>query len=208
MWGFLRRGWCLVVNDSGPILVVDDDVGSRDLVSELLDRAGYRTKQAATGEEALAAARADRPSLVLLDVRLPGVSGYEVLYELREQFGNGLPVVFVSGERIESFDRVAGLQLGADDYLVKPFAPDELIARLRKLLGRSSLNHESGRPALTPREEEVLKLLASGLTQKEIAKELVISSKTVASHIERILAKLGVHSRAQAVAVAHQTGLC
>ena len=125
-----------------------------------------------------------------------------------ERFGDALPVVFVSGERTESFDRVAGLQLGADDYLSKPFAPDELIARLRRLLPDSELPaDEKGRPALTPREEEVLKLLASGLAQGEIAKELVISPKTVASHIERILAKLGVNSRAQAVAVAHRTGL-
>jgi DNA-binding NarL/FixJ family response regulator len=196
-----------VANHSGPILVVDDDSGARDLASDLLDRAGYPTTQAATGEEALAAAQAERPSLVLLDVHLPGVSGYEVLYSLRERFGDGLPVVFVSGERTESFDRVAGLQLGADDYLVKPFAPDELIARLRRLLA-SGAKDDNGRPRLTARENEVLRLLASGLAQAEIAKELVISSKTVASHIERILAKLGVHSRAQAVAVAHRTGLC
>jgi DNA-binding NarL/FixJ family response regulator len=196
-----------VANHSGPILVVDDDSGARDLASDLLDRAGYPTTQAATGEEALAAAQAERPSLVLLDVHLPGVSGYEVLYSLRERFGDGLPVVFVSGERTESFDRVAGLQLGADDYLVKPFAPDELIARLRRLLA-SGAKHDNGRPRLTARENEVLRLLASGLAQAEIAKELVISSKTVSSHIERILAKLGVHSRAQAVAVAHLTGLC
>jgi len=96
----------------------------------------------------------------------------------------------------------------SSDYLVKPFAPDELIARLRRLLARTSGKHENGRRALTAREEEVLKLLAGGLAQNEIAKELVISEKTVASHIERILAKLGVHSRAQAVTVAYQTGLC
>jgi two-component system, NarL family, nitrate/nitrite response regulator NarL len=196
-----------VTIQSGPILVVDDDAGARDFVSDLLGRAGYPTTQAATGEEALAAAQSDRPSLVLLDVRLPGVSGYEVLYELRERFGDELPVVFVSGERTESFDRVAGLQLGADDYLVKPFAPDELIARLRRLIAGTSSSQEQDPPALTAREHEVLKLLASGLAQNEIAKELVISEKTVSSHIERILAKLGVHSRAQAVAVAHQTGL-
>jgi two-component system nitrate/nitrite response regulator NarL len=197
-----------VTNYSGPILVVDDDDGVRDFVSDLLERAGYATKQVATGEEALAAAQADRPSLVLLDVRLPGLSGYEVLYSLRERFGDGLPVVFVSGERTEAFDRVAGLQLGADDYLSKPFAPDELIARLRRLLAHSAPSaDELGRPALTRREDEVLKLLANGLAQDEIATKLVISPKTVASHIERILAKLGVHSRAQAVAVAHRTGL-
>jgi DNA-binding NarL/FixJ family response regulator len=191
-----------------PILVVDDDPAMRKLLSSLLDQAGFPTRTAATGEEALAAARREQPRLVLLDVCLPGVCGYEVQRELRDQFGEELPIVFISGERIESFDRAAGLLLGADDYVVKPFAPDELIARVRRLVARST-RPEAGtdRPKLTGREGEVMRLLANGLRQHEIAKELVISPKTVASHIEHILAKLGVHSRAEAVAVAHRSGL-
>ena len=137
---------------------------------------------------------------------MPGISGYEVCHVLREQYGPSLPVVFVSGERTESFDRVAGLLVGADDYLAKPVAPDELVARVRGLLRRA----EEWGPAsarLTQRELEVLRRLAHGQEQSEIAAGLVISPKTVATHIERVLRKLEVHSRAQAVAVAYRDRL-
>ena len=191
----------------GFILVVDDDPGAGEAISTLLEGAGFETRRAATGEDALAVAREERPEMVLLDVRLPGVSGYEVLRELRHRFGEKLPIMFVSGERVEPFDRVAGLHLGADDYLVKPFAPDELIARVRKLVVRSgSDSQKTVLPKLTRREAQVLRLLASGRTQPEIAEQLVISSSTVGSHIEHILGKLDVHSRAEAVAVAHGSG--
>ena len=193
------------MNEFNPILIVDDDPAMRELLSSLLDQAGFVTRQAATGEEALAYTRRERPRLVLLDVRLPGVAGYEVCRELRERFGEELPIVFISGERVEPFDRAAGLLLGADDYVVKPFAPDELIARVRRLVARFDQPKAEGeRPKLTRREGEVLQLLANGLAQPEIAKELVISSKTVSSHIQHILVKLGVHSRAQAVAAVHR----
>jgi DNA-binding NarL/FixJ family response regulator len=193
------------LNEFNPILIVDDDPAMRELLSSLLDQAGLSTRQAATGEEALADARKERPRLVLLDVRLPGVSGYEVCRELRERYGEQLPIVFLSGERVESFDRAAGLLLGADDFVVKPFAPDELLARVRRLVARfTPATEEADRQKLTRREAEVLHLLANGLAQPEIAKELVISPKTVSSHIQHILAKLGVHSRAQAVAAVHR----
>jgi DNA-binding NarL/FixJ family response regulator len=189
------------------ILVVDNDQAALDDISNLLDGAGLETRRAASGEEALAVARERRPQVVLLEVRLPGVSGYEVLRELRRRFGEKLPVMFVSGERVEAFDRVAGLMLGADDYLAKPFAPDELIARVRRLVVRSTPEGDNTvRAKLTRREGEVLRLLAQGLRQAEIARQLVISSSTVSSHIEHILGKLGVHSRAEAVAVAHRSG--
>ena len=193
------------MNNLNTILVVDDDPAMREMLSGLLHQAGFATRHAATGEDALADTGRERPQLVLLDVRLPGVSGYEVCRELRERFGEELPIVFLSGERVESFDRAAGLLLGADDYVVKPFAPDELIARVRRLVARFARpNAETDRPKLTRREGEVLHLLANGLAQPEIAKELVISSKTVSSHIQHILVKLGVHSRAQAVAAVHR----
>jgi DNA-binding NarL/FixJ family response regulator len=191
----------------GFILVVDDDPRAGEAISALLEGAGLETRLADSGEDALAVTRERRPQMVLLDVRLPGVSGYEVLRALRDQFGESLPIMFVSGERVEAFDRVAGLLLGADDYLVKPFAPDELIARVRRLVERSaSDDRQKVHAKLTRREREVLALLASGLTQPEIAQRLVISPSTVASHIEHILGKLDVHSRAEAVAVAHRSG--
>lgn len=190
--------------DDAAVLIVDDDEALRALLVELLGQAGYRTVEADCGRTALAAARGDEPSLVVLDVALPELSGYEVCRSLRERFGAGLPILFLSGERTESHDRVAGLLLGGDDYLGKPFAPDELLARVGALLRRKGAN---GGSRLTPREREVLTLLAEGLDQNDIADRLVISRRTVGTHIERILSKLGVHSRAQAVAVAYRDRL-
>ena len=197
----------MAAQNTNPILLVDDDPAMRELISGLLEQAGFPTRHASTGEEALAAVGRSRPLLVILDVRLPGVSGYEVHHELRSRFGVDLPIIFISGERVESLDRAGGLLLGADDYVVKPFAPDELVARVRRLVARSSAGPAREEPRLTQREGEVLRLLANGQSQPEIAKELFISPKTVATHIQHILAKLGVHSRAQAVAVAHRDGL-
>jgi DNA-binding NarL/FixJ family response regulator len=108
---------------------------------------------------------------------------------------------------------VAGLLLGADDYLVKPFEADELLARLRRSLRRHKVLRafRNGAPsplaALTVRESEVLALLAEGLTQAEIATRLVLSPRTVGTHIQHILSKLEVHNRAQAVALALRNGL-
>jgi DNA-binding NarL/FixJ family response regulator len=199
-----------VETDCGPILIVDDDAVFRELVVTLLGRIGHITQEAASGEDALTQALEQRPSLVLLDVDVPGVSGYEVCRELRDAYGPALPIVFVSGSRVDRLDVVGGLHVGADDYLVKPIDPDELLARVRRHLARSEAPApapDGAAPNLTRREREILGLLASGLDQRAIAGELVISSKTVATHIQRILAKLGVGSRAQAVAYAHRHGL-
>ena len=194
----------------GPILVVDDDAACRELVSTILERVGYPVREAATGASALAAAREERPALVVLDVELPMVSGYQVCRELRDTYGSELPVVFLSGARTEPYDRAGGLLLGADDYVVKPFDGDELLARIRRLVGQRPSNGAGDHRAagsLTAREREVLSLLAEGLEQVEIGRRLFITPKTVATHIQRILAKLGVHSRAQAVAMAHRDQL-
>ncbi len=190
----------------GRVLIVDDDEGVRALVRDLLEREGLETVVSACGESAIEEAERERPALVVLDVNLPGLSGYEVCNALRRLYGESLPIVFISGDRVESYDRVAGLLIGADDYVVKPFASDELLARIRALMrrARSASAHWAG---LTPREREVLQLLAEGLEQQEIAESLAVSSKTVATHIERILSKLGVRSRAQAVAAAYRERL-
>ena len=188
------------------VLVVDDDDTHRELISTVLGRAGFSTVDAANGEDAMTAARRHQPRLVVLDVRMPDLSGYEVCRRLRDEFGDTVSILFLSGERTEGFDRAAGLLVGADDYLVKPFSPDELLARVRVRLPRAP--EDQPLPSdLTKRELEVLRLLSEGLSQKEIARSLVISSKTVAAHIQHILGKLGVHSRAQAVAHAYRRGL-
>src|SRR5438132_13451924 len=117
-----------------PILVVDDDPAIAGTLCELLETAGYKALSVATGEQALQVARVDAPALAILDVCLPGISGYEVCHELRQSFGAGLPIIFISAARMESYDRVAGWLVGADDYLVKRVAPDELLVHVRRLL--------------------------------------------------------------------------
>jgi two-component system catabolic regulation response regulator CreB len=189
------------------ILIVDDDPDFIEAVTGILERAGYSPVIASRGEEALHLARTQQPRLVILDVGLPDLSGYEVCRQLKERFGDGLPILFVSGLRTESFDRVAGLLIGADDYLGKPFAADELLARVRRLVRQTASLAPSIASKLTPRELEVLRHLANGLGQDEIARQLFISRKTVATHIEHVLQKLGVRTRAQAVAMAYREDL-
>jgi DNA-binding NarL/FixJ family response regulator len=182
------------------VLVADSDGDSRAEIVSLLDRLGCDSREASTGEEALAAVQHRRPALVVIDVGVDGTSGYEVCRELRERYGEALPIMFVSSLRVEPSDEVAGLLLGADDYLAKPMCSDRFLARARRLLARSTVQPEA--TMLTPRERQVLTLLVNGMRTKEIAGELCITLKTVSTHIEHIMSKLGAHSQAQAVAFA------
>jgi len=198
------RDWSL---GDRSILIVDGDRDFRYAAARVLDRAGLDILEAASGEEALELAANHELVLVLVEVRLPDISGYEICRRLREERGDDLPIIFVSGDRVESFDRVAGLLVGADDYLAKPVAPDELVARVRRQLQRAPAAAKNSLPGLTPRERQILDLLAAGLGPVEIGNELSISPKTVATHVEHIYAKLGVHTRAQAVASAFRLAL-
>lgn len=119
------------------ILVVDDEKDLVDLVCYNLEKAGYRTLRAYDGETALRRAIADAPDALVLDVMLPQMDGWEVLKRLRAvAHGAKLPVLLLTA-RGEETDKVLGLELGADDYLTKPFSPRELVARVRALLRRS-----------------------------------------------------------------------
>jgi two-component system, OmpR family, response regulator len=134
---------------AGSILIADDDAASRESVSALLRRAGYDATEAASGAEALQAALDEPPVLVILEVELPGMSGYDVCRALRDAFGETLPILLVSGRRTDPLDRVAGLLIGADDYLVKPLGATELLARIRRALTRA--NSCAGTRSRSPR---------------------------------------------------------
>jgi two-component system phosphate regulon response regulator PhoB len=118
------------------ILVVDDEPDITALVAYHLAKAGYRVSTAANGPDALKAAREERPDIVILDVMLPGVSGYDVLAELRRREETRDVGVILLTARREEPDRIRGLSLGADDYLTKPFSPAELALRVNALLRR------------------------------------------------------------------------
>jgi DNA-binding NarL/FixJ family response regulator len=175
----------------------------------LLERAGYPTLAAADGQEAVQIAAEHRPDVVLLEIQLPGLNGYETCRALRDAFGRALGIVFISGKRTAGYDISAGLLVGADDYLIKPCDTSELVARVGAVVRRVRHEREDGAGfrRLTRREIEVLRHLSNGLGQREIADMLTISPKTVGIHIEHILGKLNVRSRAQAVAVAYRENL-
>jgi DNA-binding response OmpR family regulator len=126
------------------ILLVDDDALMRRSLAYNLEQAGYRASTAASAEDALAMVRRDPPDLVLLDIGLPGMDGLEALRRFKEQAG--LPVVFLTARR-RNLDEVVGLELGADDYITKPFDVDVLLAHIKAVLRRSVEAEKSASPA-------------------------------------------------------------
>ena len=127
------------------VLVVDDDPKIRDLLRLYLVREGHRVTPAGDGEAALAAARSGRPDLVVLDVMLPGMDGVEVCRRLRDE--SSVPVILLTARTGDS-DKVIGLDAGADDYVVKPFSPRELMARVRAHLRRRRSDDDHEEPLL------------------------------------------------------------
>jgi len=125
------------------ILVVDDEPDIVALVVYHLAKAGYRVSSAATGTDALALAKRDRPSLIVLDLMLPGMSGFDVLAKLREEEATAGIAVLMLTARKEEPDRIRGLELGADDYLTKPFSPQELVLRVTAILRRVTASGET-----------------------------------------------------------------
>ena len=158
------------------ILVVDDEPPMRALLRLFLEQNGFAVSEAGDGRAALERARAEQPDLILLDIMMPGLDGWQVCRRLREE--SDVPVIMLTA-RDDVRDRVAGLDAGADDYLVKPFAEEELMARIRAVLRRTRQGGEriqagplqvdlrareaycrGGRLHLTPKEFDLLALLA------------------------------------------------
>jgi DNA-binding NarL/FixJ family response regulator len=204
--GFSRKRPGGGMSDFSTVLVVESDEVTRRLVTAEVARLGFACSAADSSETALAAVE-DEPVLAIVAVELPGLNGLGLLHALHERFED-LPIILISSKHADPVGRAAGLMLGADDYLVKPLDPAELAARMRRSLRRSDRplgNYHIG--DLSPREREILLLLAEGKTEAEIAAALVLSPKTVATHIQNMLRKLGVHSRTQAVVAAYREGL-
>jgi DNA-binding NarL/FixJ family response regulator len=202
-----------VAENPGTALIVGGDGRVRSSLKKLLERAGFDSIEAESGQDALALVHANHPWLVVLDVSLPDITGYQVCKQIRDDFGENVSIVFLSSDRTEPIDRATGLLVGGDDYLAEPFDPVELLARVRRLderrRGELAIPHEPAAdlPELTRRELDVLRLLAQGNRTKDISRTLGISAKTVSSHAQHLFAKLGVNSRAQAVALAYRSGL-
>jgi DNA-binding response OmpR family regulator len=202
----------------GHILVVDDEPAIVTVVRERLEREGFAVQAVASGEEALAHLETDPADLVVLDVMLPGIDGFEVLRRLRSA-GDTVPVIILTA-RDEDVDKIVGLEMGADDYLVKPFNPRELSARVRAVLRRQAepkaaaaqseqrlrFDHPRRRAwfqgqllKLRPREYDLLHFLAQHRGQvfsREVllsqvwGQESYIDERTVDVHVRRLRGKL------------------
>jgi DNA-binding response OmpR family regulator len=206
----------------GSVLVVDDEPTITEVVARYLSRAGYRTRVAANGREALDAAALQRPDLVVLDLMLPGIDGLEVMRRLRDQDRDRIAVILLTAKSEES-DRVIGLRLGADDYVVKPFSPAELVARVDAVLRRFDTTRTQEAPIelsdmtidptarqvrvrgqevqLTHREFDVLLFLARHPGQAFSRNQLMdavwqysfyTDTSTVTVHIRRLRSKIEV----------------
>jgi DNA-binding response OmpR family regulator len=152
------------------VLVVDDDEAVRTVASWQLESDGFAVAQAGDGDEALAAIDTERPDLVVLDLSMPGLGGLDVLRRVRgAPVTEALPVIVLSGRSGET-DRIVGLDLGADDYLVTPFSPGELAARVRSVLRRARSTTAAGPPVVCGRL--ALDAAARGITVDDVPVEL------------------------------------
>ncbi len=150
-------------HDMHSILIIDDDKELCALLTEYLEAESFSCRSAATAEEGLSLARAARWDMVILDVMLPGRNGFEVLRELRgDAFARDLPVLMLTA-RGEEIDRIVGLELGADDYLSKPFSARELLARMRAVLRRAQGTRADAADSSAPRVVGDLRLWAGSL---------------------------------------------
>jgi twitching motility two-component system response regulator PilH len=189
------------------VLIADPDEHARAELTTLLAGDGYAVVETDRGDDALAVARSLNPAAVITEIPLEGLCGYELCRTLKSDPAFDVPVIIVSRVRTEPYDRIAGLLLKADDYIVSPYLPGELLARLANLIGRARSRVAGTQWQLTGRESEILGLMGDGLRHVDIAQRLFISPKTVATHVEHILRKLSVRSSRQAVAVAYREGL-
>ena len=212
------------------VVLVDDQLLVRTGFRVILEQAGDITVvgEAADGREALDVVRGTRPDIVLMDVRMPGLDGIEATRRLQDPSRPGSPKVII----LTTFDLdeyvFAGLQAGASGFLLKDVPPAELLFAIRSVHAGDSVVAPSatrrlidrfvpllapagpppaGLAGLTEREREVLVQVAAGLSNAEIATRLFVSEATVKTHVGRILAKLGLRDRVQAVVLAYESGL-
>ncbi|MEN9218751.1 MAG: response regulator transcription factor [Gloeomargarita sp. DG_2_bins_126] len=212
------------------ILLVDDEPGLRQAVQAYLEESGFDVTTAANAQVAWELLQQQKPDLVVSDVMMPQVSGYEFLKRLRDdpRFQH-LPVIFLTARGMTK-DRIAGFRAGVDGYIPKPFDPEELVAVIENLLRKQEppttdmaqelaeikalLARQGGihtkEPLnldLTPREQSVLELLAQGLMNKEIAHRLDTSVRNVEKYVSRLFSKTGTNSRTELVRFALEHGL-
>ncbi|CAN5835028.1 response regulator transcription factor [soil metagenome] len=206
------------------ILIVDDDSTLRAALTRYLRDRGFIVHNAASGTEGFLSFTKDTPDLIVSDVVMPEMDGFELCIRIRNTApGQLVPFIFLSG-RCDLEDRIQGHSIGADDYLVKPFHPRELIAKIEAQLARTHRVHAEinrllrrareerlqGQPQpplpLTPAEEKVFWEVTQGFTNKKIGDRLFISPRTVQTHLSSILSKLSLENRSQLIRYAFENG--
>lgn len=196
----------------GPtIVVIEDEPEMRRNIVRLLHLEGYQPLEAPDGRSGLSLIHSSKPALVICDVMMPGVDGHEVLRSVRANPATqSIPFIFLTA-RADRSDQRGGMNLGADDYITKPFSNDDLLDAVTARLQRATqaarrqafaLDFSSPAPllkfGLSPREAEVLLWVAQGKTNPEIASILGISEETVKKHMKQVLATLAVETRTAA----------
>lgn len=207
------------------ILIVDDDITIRAALHYYLQQQGYAVIEAKSGSEALDVFEQDPPDVVVSDVMMPEMDGLEFCRRLRSmRSGQLVPFIFLSALN-EVSDRVQGHQMGADDYLIKPFDANELVAKIEAQLERSRRIHseivrlmqqlpdstaDSSPPSqplpLTPAEEKIFWEVIQGYTNKQIGERLFLSPRTVQTHLSSILGKFQLETRSQLIRYAFERG--
>ncbi len=202
------------------LLIADDDPGIRLSVSRFLESLGYCCLTAADGAQALEMIHRYQPHLLISDIAMPKMNGYELVRQVRQHPSlRLLPVIYLTA-RTEVEERIRAYRTGGDVYLAKPFDLNELAAVVRNLLDRSQLvqmqierqHHVPYSPAgrhldLTSREQEVLELLVAGLSNAQIGDRLHLSARTIEKHVSSLFQKTSVHNRAELVRLAIEQGL-
>jgi len=201
--------------ESEPVVfIVDDDASVRKSLERLVRSVGLRGETFASAPEFLQRAGADGPSCLVLDVRMPGVSGL-ALQERLAAAGPRIPIIFITGHGDITMS-VRAMKAGAVDFLTKPFNDQDLLETIQEAIARDRQAREEWAvlqgiqrrvALLTPRERDVLALVAAGLLNKQIAAELGMSEKTVKAHRAQVMQKMQVSSVAQLVLLAEKVGL-
>ncbi|HEY9707486.1 MAG TPA: response regulator transcription factor [Oculatellaceae cyanobacterium] len=199
------------VRDNKRLLLIDDDPNLILLVKDYLEFRGYEVITAENGREALEVLDQDTPDMIICDVMMPEMDGYALVEHVRQNPQTSwIPVLFLSAKG-QSQDRVKGLNIGADVYMVKPFEPEELVAQVESSLKQASrLIHHPGTAAetgskiqvpfdveLTPTELKVVQFVARGMANREIAEQMNVSQRTIESHVSNMLGKTGLHNRTE-----------
>jgi FixJ family two-component response regulator len=191
------------------VFVIDDDEAVRDALKRLLGSVGLRAETYASASEFLHGKRPDTSSCLVLDVRLPGLSGLDFQSELAKQHIH-LPIIFLTGHGDVPMS-VKAMKAGAVEFLIKPFREQDLLDAVQIALARDRERRENDKltsslrarfDSLTPREQEIIALVASGLMNKQIAAEIGVSEVTVKVHRGNVMRKMGAKSLADLIRMA------